>query len=117
VRYDLLHFAVCAIIAHYRLNRPNPTWKTSMHRILKGHGAIVALILVALASAPTTASAISADLAKKCRAMEIKAHPPTRPGVKKGDAEAERAFFASCITNGGKGADDEPSKDATPPAK
>jgi hypothetical protein len=43
----------------------------------------------------------SAELAKKCRALTIKAHPPVLAGMKKGDAAEERAYFAACIKKGG----------------
>jgi hypothetical protein len=48
-------------------------------------------------------SAISAELAKKCRAMAIKAHPNPIPGSKASGAEkAEREYFQTCIAKGGK---------------
>jgi hypothetical protein len=43
----------------------------------------------------------SADLAKKCQQLSAKAYPPAVAGSKKGDAGAERTYFASCIKNGG----------------
>jgi hypothetical protein len=44
----------------------------------------------------------SADLAKRCRELSIKAHPPTVAGSSKGDAGAERSYFAACIKKGGE---------------
>ncbi len=43
----------------------------------------------------------SAALAKKCRALAFKAHPPTLAGSKAGTAKAEREYFAACIRQGG----------------
>ena len=45
-------------------------------------------------------AAISADLAKKCRQLMIKAHPP-HPFSKSHSAEMERTYFKKCIANGG----------------
>lgn len=44
----------------------------------------------------------SAELAKKCRALSIKAHPPAVAGATRGDAGAEREYFAACIKKGGE---------------
>ena len=60
-----------------------------------------ALILFVNLSIISPASAISADLANKCRAIAIKSHPPTPPGAKTGSAKAERDSYLACITNNG----------------
>lgn len=65
----------------------------------------------------TPASAISADLAKKCRAMAIKAHPPQLAGTKKGSAQAERTFYKQCITNDGAPPNDGTQNNAAPQSK
>jgi hypothetical protein len=88
-----------------------------MKRIYTELGVSAAIALIAMTSIGTPASAISADLANKCRAMAIKAHPPTLPGAKKGSAQAERAFYQSCIANGGHAPDDDTHKDQTSPPK
>lgn len=66
---------------------------------------LVALLMsagLAASGAARPAWAISADLAKKCRALAIKAHPYKIPGVKgPGTAQAERVFFADCVAKGG----------------
>jgi hypothetical protein len=47
-------------------------------------------------------SPISADLAKKCRAMAIKAHPTPKVGSKGVGAEkAQRDYFQECVAKGG----------------
>lgn len=43
----------------------------------------------------------SAALAKLCRELAIKARPPVVAGSAKGDASAERDYFAACIKKGG----------------
>jgi hypothetical protein len=88
-----------------------------MDRILKGTGLSAAVALVVLNSIGTPASAITVKLAKKCRDMAIKAHPPALPGAKKGSAQAEREFYRNCILNGGIGSDDDTHNSAAPPAK
>jgi hypothetical protein len=88
-----------------------------MARILKGVGLSAAITLLVLTSVAAPASAITVELAKKCRDMAIKAHPPALPGTKKGSAQAEREFYRSCLSNGGTGSDDDTQKGAPPPAK
>ena len=53
------------------------------------------LVAAALAALPSAAqSAISAELAKKCRELAIKSHPPCRPA-------AQRDYFRECIAKNG----------------
>jgi hypothetical protein len=69
---------------------------------------LIALVLtVATARAePTqqdranTAGPISAELAKKCRELAIKAHPTERAGTTP-YAQAQRQYFQDCIAKGG----------------
>lgn len=68
----------------------------------------ILIILGALIWGIATASAAdeptrppSADLAKKCRALAIKAHPPALAGQRSGTAAAERAYFLACLKKGG----------------
>ena len=44
-------------------------------------------------------AAISADLAKKCRALMLKNHPTELFG-ESGTAAAQRAYFADCVRRG-----------------
>jgi len=62
--------------------------------------AFLAPTIVLLLESP--ASAISADLAKKCREMAIKAHPPPLTPGGKPYAQAEREFYAECIAKKGQ---------------
>ena len=72
--------------------------------------AVLALLVASLLRAPTvlaqtapadrskTAGPISAELAKKCRALAIKAHPTERAG--RAYAQAQRDYFQACIAKG-----------------
>jgi hypothetical protein len=62
--------------------------------------AVCAPIFVVCAAAP--AGAISIDLAKKCRDMAVRAHPPPYPPGNKAYAQAEREFFADCVAKNGQ---------------
>jgi hypothetical protein len=57
---------------------------------------ILALTLVALTLSAEPAVAISAAVAKKCRELAVKAHPP-QPAGKAAYAQAERDFFRDCV--------------------
>jgi hypothetical protein len=48
------------------------------------------------------ASALTAKLAKKCRAMMVQAYPPVTAGSAVGDAQQEREFFRTCVAQNGK---------------
>ena len=61
----------------------------------------LALAALTLVFAVEPASAITAELAKKCRDMALKAHPPERPGKKSHQAEAERTYFRECVEKNG----------------
>jgi histidine ammonia-lyase len=70
------------------------------------------LICVALASMPHGASAVTAEVAKKCSALTAKVFPPRvigNPGAgsAKGGGLAEQAYFRKCLAGGGKVEDDE----------
>ncbi len=69
-----------------------------MAKFLRPRAASVLSAQMAVLCAASPASAISADLAKKCRAMAIKAHPPGS----KAYAQAERDFFGKCVSNNGQ---------------
>jgi len=69
---------------------------------------LVKLVVISTAFAVMTSSARSqavapsAELAKKCRQLTVKTHPPALPGTKGGSARAERDYFAECIRKGGE---------------
>ena len=74
--------------------------------------AVLAMLVALLLPAPAvlaetappdrskTAGPISAELAKKCRALAIKAHPTERAGTG-AYAQAQRDYFQDCIAKGG----------------
>jgi hypothetical protein len=68
------------------------------------------LAQILILSASSQAAAISAELAKKCRGMAIKAHPPTQIGTTP-YAAAERDFFRDCVSKNG----DMPDSDKDDP--
>jgi hypothetical protein len=58
--------------------------------------------MVIMAGAQEAPSPPTAAVAKKCRELEIKAHPPVLAGsTKTGTAQEEREYFARCLHNGG----------------
>ena len=67
----------------------------------------IASLLFAVGPMATGASAITADVAKKCETLMAKAFPPRQAGnpaagSAKGTAQDQRAYFNKCVTNGGK---------------
>lgn len=62
---------------------------------------LAACCVVVICATQRPAHAITADLAKKCRALSLKAYPYKLPGAPKGDAGAERQYFATCISKNG----------------
>jgi hypothetical protein len=69
--------------------------------------AVVGSVFIAVASTTNSASAISADVAKKCDALTAKAFPSRvvgnpAAGSTKGTASEERAYFEKCVANEGK---------------
>ncbi len=58
--------------------------------------------MVIMAAAQQAPSPPTAELAKKCRDLEIKAYPPKPAGsTKTGTAQKERDYFAQCLRKGG----------------
>lgn len=70
-------------------------------------GKIASAALCSLAGLmPVTASAITAEVAKKCDALLAKEFPPREPGnpaagSTKGTVYAQRDYFKKCVANGG----------------
>jgi hypothetical protein len=63
---------------------------------------MVVVLSFAQLYASQPAFAVSAELAKKCREMAIKAHPTALAGAKTGSAKAQREFYQNCIAKDGK---------------
>jgi hypothetical protein len=69
-------------------------------------GIALASLVAALGAVPTDATAITADVAKKCNLLLAKAFPPRQPGnpaagSAKGNGQASRDYFNKCVANGG----------------
>jgi hypothetical protein len=78
------------------------------------------LMLLAAFMAPpiAPAQAITAELAKQCRELMVKAYPKTTAGAKEGTAKAERDYFEACIAKDGKMDVDKTEQPAqSPPPK
>ena len=54
-------------------------------------GALMTATLLVFVNTGQPASAITAELAKQCRAMAFKEHPPVRAGSKPGAAKAQQS--------------------------
>jgi hypothetical protein len=86
-----------------------------MRKFLTALAAVILPAQIIILSATSPAAAISADLAKKCREMAVKAHPPPIPPGNKAYAQAERDFFRECVSKNGQMQDTGPPKAPTNP--
>lgn len=69
--------------------------------------AAVGLICLAAAAAPKRSSAITAELARTCKALTTKQFPLREPGnpaagSAKGSGRDQAAYFNKCVANNGK---------------
>jgi hypothetical protein len=72
---------------------------------------LLALTCIVLGGVPDRASAITAELARKCSVLTAKQFPPREPGnpaagSAKGSGSDQRAYFNKCVANGGRVDDD-----------
>lgn len=67
--------------------------------------------------AASPASAITVELANKCREMSLKAFPPQRVGAKSGNAGESRKYYSDCVANNGVMPEDKSQKPAGAPAR
>jgi len=68
---------------------------------------LVALLCIVIGPTADKASAVTADVAKKCNALTDKAFPPRVPGnpaagSAKGSGADQQAYYRKCVANGGK---------------
>src|SRR5260221_14791289 len=76
-----------------------------MNTIIRALGTLIALGLAgstllaepAPASHSDQATPISAELAKTCRALAVKAHPTQPAGSRTASGEAQRRYFQECV--------------------
>jgi hypothetical protein len=78
---------------------------------LKFASAIAGLICISIASMTNNASAVTAEVAKKCSAITAKAFPPRvignpAAGSANGTPQEQRDYFKRCVANGGNIGDD-----------
>jgi len=74
---------------------------------LKCSFALVASICIADLALPSSASAITVEVARQCSALANKAYPPVvagnpAAGRENGTAQDLREYFNKCVANGGK---------------
>jgi hypothetical protein len=84
-----------------------------MGNFLRALAALILSVQIIVFCVATPATAISADLANKCRDMAIKAYPPPSPRGNKPYAQAERDFFRECVSRNGQKPDADAPKDPT----
>jgi hypothetical protein len=89
--------------------------ENSMFTNLKIKGALLVLVCIGVGCMTLSASAVTAQLAKKCQALTAKAFPPRVPGnpaagSAKGTGRSERDYFNKCLANGGNMDDDAPKR-------
>ena len=76
--------------------------EASMSSMRNCVGALMAATLLVFVSAGQPASAITAELAKKCREMAFKEHPPVRAGSKAGAGKPQQEYYKTCVAKNGK---------------
>ena len=77
--------------------------------------ALVGLVCIAVGCMKGGASAVTAEVAKKCAALTAKAYPPRvagnpAAGLAKGTAQSERAYFNKCVATRGNMDDHVPKQ-------
>ena len=82
---------------------------------VKFGSALVGLVCIAVGWVNGGASAVTAEIAKRCAALTAKAYPPRVPGnpaagLAKGTAQSERAYFNKCVANRGNMGDHVPKQ-------
>src|SRR5262249_13419537 len=83
---------------------------------------LIGSVCIALGCMTGGASAVSANVAKKCAALPAKAYPPRVPGnpaagLAKGTPQAQRDYFSKCVANRGNMDDDAPEHPPLPPGR
>jgi hypothetical protein len=79
-------------------------------------GALAGLVCIAVGCMTVGASAVTAEVAKKCAALTAKVYPPRVPGnpaagLAEGTAQSKRDYFNKCVANGGNMDDQVPKQE------
>ena len=87
-------------------------WEMAMAGTGKFIGVTLGALLAfaASSSAPKPALALTAELAKTCRQMAMKAIPSARPGTRTGAQKLQNEYYQTCIIKNGN-MDDWPKTD------
>ena len=93
----------------------------TMFAHVKFGSAFVGLVCIAVGCMNGRASAVTAEVARKCAALTVKAYPPQVPGnpaagLAKGTVQFKRDYFNKCVANGGNMDDDAPEHPTLPPS-
>jgi hypothetical protein len=72
-------------------------WSKVARNVARNVAGVSVLALVASSTVNDGASALTAELAKKCREMMVGAHPPQPAGSSTGSAQQERSYFLACV--------------------
>jgi len=89
---------------------------------VKFESALVGLVCIAVVCMNGRASAVTAEVARKCAALTAKAYPPRvsgnpAAGLAKGTAQSKRDYFNKCVANGGNMDDNAPEHPPLPPSR
>jgi hypothetical protein len=73
---------------------------------LKSRSLLAVLVGIGVGPMTVSASAVTAEVAKKCDALTMKAFPPRVPGnpaagTAKGTPRSVGSYFTKCVANGG----------------
>src|SRR5215469_4005210 len=94
----------------------------SMFAHVKFESALVGLVCIAVGCMNGRASAVTAEVARKCAALTAKAYPPQvvgnpAAGLAKGTVQTKRDYFNKCVATGGTMDDDAPEHPPLPPSR
>src|SRR3954463_8212701 len=89
---------------------------------VKFGSAFVGLVCIAVGCMNGRASAVTAEVARKCADLTAKAYPPRVPGnpaagLTKGTVQSKRDYLTKCVANGGKITDGAPDHPPLPPSR
>jgi hypothetical protein len=76
-------------------------------RALIALSASIVVTIPVVSDGNKSATALTFELARKCREMAVKAYPPVVAGSRQGTAQKERDYFRSCVAQSGR-MDDQP---------